>query len=218
MSTRTTPRDEGVADALRMRLDAGGELRVARRRLGWAQSTAARKAGMSVSAWSRLERGASKHPTLEQLCQAGRAVGLDPAFRYYQGEVPINDRGQLPVLDRFQAVLGSALRMQREVGMPIPGDQRAWDAQISDGAARASVDCEARLEDVQAVTRRVMLKQRDDPGCGPVILLVGRTRHNAAVLAAHREALRAMLPLDTAQLLRHLRAGRVPPAGGVLVL
>lgn len=207
-----------MADALRLAAAAGRELKVARLRLGWGQVDAAQRAGMSTSQWSRLERGVSKHPTLDQLCRASRVVGLDPSFRLYPGEVPVNDRGQLPVLDRFEGVLGAALRMAREVGLAIPGDQRAWDARITDGLQRASLDCEARLEDMQAVGPRVSLKQRDDPDCGPIILLVSRTRHNTAVLATHREALRAMLPLDSAQLLRYLRAGRVPPAGGILVL
>jgi hypothetical protein len=86
-----------------------------------------------------------------------------------------------------------------------------------DGAC-VSLDCEARLGDIQAVTRRVALKQRDDPACGPVILLVSRSRHNASVLEAHRESLRAMLPLDSAQILRPLRAGHLPTASGLLVL
>jgi transcriptional regulator with XRE-family HTH domain len=218
MGTRTSARDEGAARARRLCLDAGREIRLARRRLGWSQGWASRRAGMSVSQWSRLERGETAAPSLDQLCRAGRAVGLDAAFRYYAGSVPVNDRGQLPVLERFAAVLGPGLRMTREVGIRIGGDQRAWDARVTDGSGNASVDCEALLGDLQAVTRRMMLKQRDDPASGPVILLVGRTAHNRAVLAAHREALRESFPLDSAQLLRPLRGGHLPPAGGVLML
>jgi hypothetical protein len=174
---------------------------------------------MSGSQWSRLERGDTRMPTLDQLCRAGRAVGLDPAFRYYAAEVPVNDRGQLPVLDRYAGVLWPGLRMTREVGLPIPGDPRAWDARVGDDVGgQISIDCEARLGDLQAVTRRVTLKQRDDPGSGPVLLLVARTRHNLAVLDVHREALRSTFPLDSAQVLRYLRAGRLPPASGILVL
>jgi transcriptional regulator with XRE-family HTH domain len=221
MATRTSARDEGAADARRLCADAGNEIKLARRRLGWSQAVAGKRAGMSVSQWSRLERGDTSAPTLDQLCRAGRAVGLDPAFRYYAAEVPVNDRGQLPVLERFAGVLGGGLRMAREVGLAIQGDQRAWDARVTDGTSGrewVSVDCEARLGDIQAVTRRVTLKQRDDPASGPVILLVARTRHNRAVLEVHREALRAAFPLDGAQILRFLRSGRVPPAGGILVM
>ena len=157
-------------------------------------------------------------PSLDQLCRAGRAVGLDPAFRYYAGATPVNDRGQLPVLERFGKALGSGLRMSREVGLSVPGDRRAWDARVFGERGHVSVDCEALLGDLQAVTRRVTLKQRDDPDSGPVILLVARTAHNRAVLEAHREALRAVFPLDSAQLLGFLRGGRLSPAGGVLVM
>ncbi len=102
--------------------------------------------------------------------------------------------------------------------MPIPGDQRAWDARISDGAGSASVEGETKLLDVQAIARRIALKSRDDPGAGPVILLVARSDQNRRLLAEHREALRAQFPLDGAAILRALRGGRVPPASGVLML
>jgi hypothetical protein len=68
------------------------------------------------------------------------------------------------------------------------------------------------------VSRRVALKQRDDPACGVVILLVNRTARNRRVLAAHREALRQQFPLDGAAILRELRAGRIPKASGILLL
>jgi hypothetical protein len=51
-----------------------------------------------------------------------------------------------------------------------------------------------------------------------VILLVARTELNRRVLVEHREALREQFPLDGAAILRELRAGRVPKAGGILML
>ena len=102
--------------------------------------------------------------------------------------------------------------------LPIASDLRAWDARITDGLATASIEGEARLDDIQAVSRRVALKQRDDPGAGAVILLVNRTTHNRAVVAQHRDALRAQFPMDGAAILAELRRGRVPRAGGILLL
>ena len=109
---------------------------------------------------------------------------------------PIHDRASLAVLARFEKVLGRPLRLVREVGLPIQGDLRAWDGRIRDDRGTASIECEARLDDLQAVGRRVALKQRDDPRAGVVILVVNRTDRNRRVLAEHREALREQFPLD----------------------
>ncbi len=139
-------------------------------------------------------------------------------MRLYPDGPPVHDRASLAVLGRFERVLGAPLRFLREVGLPIPGDLRAWDGRIRDATGTASIECESKLEDVQAVARRVALKQRDDPGCGVVILLVNRTDRNRRVLAEHREALRQQFPLDGAAILRELRAGRIPKASGILLL
>ena len=47
---------------------------------------------------------------------------------------------------------------------------------------------------------------------------VSDTAHNRAVLAEHREALRASFPLDTRAVMRALEAGRTPEASGIVVL
>ena len=106
----------------------------------------------------------------------------------------------------------------REAVLPRPGDQRAWDGRILGGERPASVEGESRLHDIQAMARRVDLKRRDDPGSGIVILVVARSAHNRRVLAEHREALRLQFPLDGAAIARDLRQGRVPRAGGIIVL
>ena len=80
------------------------------------------------------------------------------------------------------------------------------------------MDAESRLGDIQALQRRLELKLRDDPRSPVLILVVARTRHNVEVLRLHREALRALLPLDGAAITRALRAGRLPPASGLLVI
>jgi hypothetical protein len=51
-----------------------------------------------------------------------------------------------------------------------------------------------------------------------VLLVAARTRHNRAVITEHRGALRELFPLDGAAVLRALAAGRVPDAGGILLL
>jgi transcriptional regulator with XRE-family HTH domain len=218
MATRERPGDRGAADAREAALALGEELRAERRRAGLSLRTAGRRAGMSGWQLGRLERSALEEPTLEQVARAARAVGLRASVKLYPDENAVRDAPQLALLDRFERVLAPSLRLRREVPLPLRGDFRAWDGRIADGEQTASIEGESRLGDVQAVSRRVALKQRDDPECGVVILLIARTAHNRRVLGQHREALRHQFPLDGAAILRDLRAGRVPAAGGILML
>jgi transcriptional regulator with XRE-family HTH domain len=217
MATRERAGDQGAEDATALARSIGRELRETRRRLGLSLDEAARRTGMSGSQLSRVERAELEAPTLEQLCRAARGVGLRPSLKLYPAGPPVRDRGSLATLGRFEKVL-VGLPLDREVPLPIRDDLRAWDGRIRSREGNASIECESKLEDVQAVSRRVALKQRDDPTAGVVILLVNRTASNRRVLAEHREALRQQFPLDGAAILRELRAGRVPKASGILLL
>jgi hypothetical protein len=73
------------------------------------------------------------------------------------------------------------------------------------------------LSDLQAIDRRIALKMEDD-GVDRVILVVADTRRNREILRQHRELLRSRFPLDSREILKELRAGRLPPHGGILVL
>jgi transcriptional regulator with XRE-family HTH domain len=218
MATRQRPGDTGAEDALELLAVVRRELRLARRTAGLSIETAARRAGMSETRLGDIERGDVTSPGLESMCRAARAVGLKVWLRVYPTGEDVVDAGQLPVLARLEGALGPPVRMAREVGLPIQGDLRAWDARLTDGRSNASVDAEARLDDIQAVARRVALKKRDDPSAGVVLLVLNRTVHNRRVLALHREALRAQFPLDGGAILRDLRAGRIPKAGGILLI
>jgi hypothetical protein len=96
------------------------------------------------------------------------------------------------------------------------GDLRAWDAVII-GSESVGVDAETRLRDIQSVQRRVESKLRDS-GVALAVLLVASTRHNRVVLRDHRSALASTFPLGTASVMRSLRAGDVPSAGGIVIL
>jgi len=218
MTTRERPGDQGALDAGRLVATAGREVRDARRALGMSQAAAARRAGMSDSQLGRIERGELERPTFEQVCRVGRAVGLEPSFTFYRSPLEVRDKAQLALLDRFERLLGPPLMMRREVPLPIAGDQRAWDGRIINGAKAASIEGESRLADAQATSRRIGLKQRDDPDAGVVILVVNRTAHNRRVLGAHREALRLQFPLDGAAIARELRRGRVPLLSGIIMV
>lgn len=218
MGTRQRAGDVGSAAARRQVEAAGRDIRDARLALGLSIDTSARRGGISPSQHGRIERGAIRRPTHDQICRAAAAVGLDAVLRLYPSAVHVRDRGQLVTLDRFVVLLAPPLSLPREVGLPGAGDQRAWDGRILGGERPASVECEVRLHDTQAVARRVGLKSRDDPEAGVVILVVARSAHNRRVLTEHREALRLQFPLDGATIARELRAGRVPKASGIIMV
>ncbi len=73
------------------------------------------------------------------------------------------------------------LRWRTEVPMPIQGDHRSADAVIDGQRIVAMVEAETRIDDVQALERRIGAKQRD-LGIERVILLLADTRHNRAVV------------------------------------
>jgi transcriptional regulator with XRE-family HTH domain len=218
MSIRQRAADLATADARRLAQEAARDIHDARIAAGSSLAAAARRAGMSPSQLGRIERAALDRPTLDQLARAARAVGLRVSLRLYPSGAQLRDDGQLAVLGRFAALLGRGLAMAREVGLPHSGDLRAWDGRITDGNHTASVECIVRLADLQAQARAIELKRRDDPGAGSVILVIGRSAHNRAALAAHREALRVQFPLDGAAIARHLRSGHVPSEGGIIML
>jgi hypothetical protein len=173
---------------------------------------------MSPAQLGRLERGELRRPDLEQLARGGRALGLDLSARFYPTGAPVRDAAQIALLARLERCLGAPLRLRREVPLPIDGDTRAWDGVIEGDGRPCFTEGETRLGDAQAIERRLRLKQRDDPRATVVVLLVTRSDHNRRILAEHRESLRDLLPLDGAAIMRALRAGRCPPAGGVLLL
>ena len=173
---------------------------------------------MSGSQWSRLERGDATRPDILQVCCAARVLGLRASVKLYPVASPLRDAGQPRVFERLLAVVGAPLAVHREVGLPIAGDLRAWDAMITDGRSPCFADLETHVTDAQALERRLRLKQRDDPRATVALLVLARTAHHRQVLAEHREAFRDLLPLDGPKVLAALRAGRRPPASGIVLL
>ncbi len=218
MPIRQRAKDLGREDARRHAVTTGRELRDARLSLGLSQRAVARAAGVSPSTLGRIERGETRNPPLATLCSLARALGLVISLKCYPMGSPVRDAGQLNLLGRAEATMARPLRTRREAVLPGDGELRAWDSLVIAEDALAFLDAETRIGDAQDLARRLERKLRDDPRSGILILVVARTRHNLRVLRDHREALRPLLPLDGAAILRALRAGRLPPAGGILVI
>lgn len=218
MPVRQGHRELGATDARRITRSLGAEVREARTALGLSQRSVARAAGVSPTQLGRLERGEARNPSLAMICHTARALGLSASLKLYPAGVPVRDAAHLALLLRLEALLAAPLRMLREAGLPIEGDQRAWDAMIVGAGSPGFAEGESRLGDLQAVSRRIALKVRDDGRGSVVILVVARTRHNQRVLREQRESLRAQFPLDGAAIARALRAGRIPSASGILLI
>jgi transcriptional regulator with XRE-family HTH domain len=217
MASRSSLLTETRLEMRRAEVELGREVRTARVSAAISQRAAGARVGMSHAQFGRIERGELDELSIDRAGRACAAVGLRLHIRAVPGSDPALDSGQLALLGRFERLLHPAIPMSREVPLPIPGDRRAWDGFLRVDGVAIGVEAEARIRDAQAVERRCALKQRDG-GVDIVILLVADTRANRRMLTLHRAALRSSFPLDTRQVLEALRAGRAPPAGGIVVL
>jgi transcriptional regulator with XRE-family HTH domain len=210
-TTRTDLRSDLVLKEI------GREIRLARRGAGVSQSAAGRAARLSHVELGRIERGAVPRIPLDTLVRACDAVGLRLSVRAYPDGDPVRDAGHLRLLHRLKTELPASVRWRMEVPLPRTGDRRAWDAVISSATWSVAVEAETRIEDAQALLRRITLKQRGG-GIGTVVLLVARTLTNRAALGGANLAISAAFPFGTRACLAALRAGVAPPGNGVVLL
>jgi len=217
MATRRDRSAEATRGARAIRLSIGADIRNGRLLAGVSQASAARAVGISRSQFGRIERAEIRGVTVEQLARACSAVGSRLTARAYPDGEPVRDAAHLALIGRMHAVVPTSSRWRNEVPMSINGDLRAWDAVMECPEGQVAVEAETRLHDLQALQRRIALKQRDSR-FEIVILLVNDTAANRRVLGAHREDLRPMFPLDGREVLAALRAGRRPTASGLVVL
>ena len=172
---------------------------------------------MSHAQFGRIERGDLEGVTVEQMARAAAAVGLRLVVRVYPAGDAVLDEPQLRLLQRLQTRLPPESRYRTEVGLPLAGDLRAWDAVVDLGGGHFAVEAESRIRDLQALARRLALKQRDG-SMAVVVLLVNDTAANRAVLNEHHSALAGQFPLDGRSILRAIAAGRTPTRNGILLL
>jgi transcriptional regulator with XRE-family HTH domain len=206
-----------ITQAQAIRTTAGLEVRKARIAAGLSQGEAGAAVRMSHAQFGRIERATLEELTVEQLVRAAAAVGTELSVKLYPAGEPVHDRAQLRLLERMLAIAPPACRWRREVPLPMPGDLRAWDAVGELERQRMAVEAETRLRDIQALDRRLALKQRDGR-IAVLVLVVADTRANRSVLAAHREALRPSFPLDRRHIRSAFDAGRLPDRNGLLVV
>jgi transcriptional regulator with XRE-family HTH domain len=170
---------------------------------------------VSHSKIGRIERGQGTVDLLfaARLCAA---LGAELSLDSHPVGSPVRDRGHLALLARFRMHVSSSLGWRTEVPLPIRGDQRTLDGYVVGDDFEGIVEAETRLDDLQALERRVHLKQRDS--CARrAFVIASDTRHNREVLASTPQ-FRTRFPLSTRDLLRALRRGQDPGGDGIILL
>ena len=198
--------------------DLGRDLRTARMSAGLSQDQVGRHAGLSGSQIGRIERGEALRLSVLTASVVAAVLGLELVVRTYPGGTAVRDTAQLGLLGRLRARIGDDWRWQYEVSLRY-GDQRAWDATIQRSGEPwfVAIEAETRIEDVQALIRRISQK-RDAGGSVRVVLLVADTRHNRAVLAAGAAVFQAEFPVQTREALAVLAKGGVPSGDAIVVI
>lgn len=185
----------------------GGPAGISQRELG-------RQVRVSHNKIQRLERGERGQLTLELAARVGAVLGLQFSASLHPDGDPIRDAAHVALLKRFQARLPHGLIWRTEVPVPIEGDRRSADGVLQGTTFSALVEAETRIDDVQALERKVRSKQRD-MDFGRVILVVADTRHNRSVVRAV-PALRAAFPISNRACWAAVRRGQ-DPGGDALV-
>lgn len=200
------------------------EFYAARTNAGVSQEVVADRAGLSRPQYGRIERGIAPEVSLATVARIAAVLGLDTSLRFFPSSDPIRDAAHAALLERLHAICHPSLGWRTEVPFPGPVDRRAWDAVISNVHTvgpqprnRIGVEAETRPNDVQALDRKLALKERDGD-VDRVILLLSDTRHNRAFLHGPGASLRTRFPLDGRRALLHLAAGTDPGSNAIVLL
>ncbi len=173
--------------------------------------------GISHTHVSRIERGLVRNVPYATLARLAAIVGLDLPLRAFPSGEPVRDAGQLALIHRFVRSLPSGIRFRGEVPLGLPADLRAWDGVLLGAGWSLPMEAETRIRDVQALCRRIALKQRD--GNAPtVLLLLADTRHNRRVVRVAAMEFGEAFPIRSRVALHELAEGRPPPRSAIVLI
>ena len=201
------------------------ELESARIEHGLSYADLGRAVGISGAQAARICRASSGFDSFLRITAMFAAVGRQLACRSYPAGPAIRDAAHDALLARFRARLDVSVRWRledpviaaRDRALPGPVDLRAWDATVSGDGWTFGVEAETRLSDLQALLRRLALKQRDGHVDG-LLLVVNDTAHNRQVVAEGFQYLRVEFPGSARRAMRALRRGLKPPENALLTL
>jgi hypothetical protein len=216
------PLDRGTAKGRSLVQQLCRELEDARLDRGLSYAALGQTLGITGQQVGRICSGRSRELTVVRIAQLYALVGLDLSARGFPNGQPIRDAGHVALLGRFQTRLGPGVRWRSEVpigGASVEGprDFRAWDAVVSGVGWAIGVEAETHVRDLQALERRLALKQRDS-GTSLVILVLADTRHHRELIAGAGIALRSAFPTSARAALWSLRRSEPPGSSAVVLL
>jgi transcriptional regulator with XRE-family HTH domain len=219
---RTRALDRGTARGRTLVQQLCRELEEARLDRGLSYATLGRALGLTGQQVGRICRGQSPEIAIVRIAQLYALVGLDLSARGFASGQPLRDAGHVALLNRFKARLGFGLSWRTEVPIAsasIDGrrDFRAWDAVVGGVGWEIGIEAETHVRDLQALERRLALKQRD--GDMPVLILVlGDTRHHRELMSGAGMALRSAFPTTARAALRCLGRAESPASNAVVLV
>jgi transcriptional regulator with XRE-family HTH domain len=195
-------------------MQAGQELRQARRNAGLTIRSVAAAAGIGRTTVQRGERGVL--PGHRNLARHAAAVGLRARIKLYPGGDVLRDAGQISLIRRFRERVGDVGHWAFEVPIPSPYDQRALDAVLTLPSGKVGFEFYTRLADAQAQLRSAHTKKRD-AGLDRMVIVVAATHANRRALGEAAPAMVELFPASTRRLLAALTGGDAPSTDGVIL-
>ncbi len=192
------------------------ELRDERQTANVSQRALAGELAWHQSELNRLERFDFPNVPLVRLSEMAAVLGLELSVRLHRAGDPIRDRASQALIAGFLTVVSGAYRVTREALLPA-GDQRSWDILLRLGAGLVGVEALTRVRDIQAVVRHVRLRERDG-GVDHVLLVLSDSVHNRAILSQLIEALGPRFMAPRRDIIAALKAGRLIPGSGVILM
>jgi transcriptional regulator with XRE-family HTH domain len=216
MPVRISAVDEARGQARTAIIELGRALANARRSAGASQAAVARALGWSASRVGRIERGARRSVTLEELACLAAVVGLRFSGRLFVGGPRLRDATQLGTIRSYRAFAAAhGWECRIEEPLPITGDLRAFDLVMRSGPIRVAHEFVSRFRDAQGQVRPLLVKQRD-AGVGSLVLVLRDTAENRRAVREAGEQLTDLFPRPARAVLSAIRARRDPGGNGIV--
>lgn len=207
----------------------GRIVRELRTRYGWRQTDLAKRAHVSPSCVSRIERGLLRGLSLDRLRRVLEAVGarLDVAARWDGGNLDrLMNARHSAMHELVAAHVGTVAgwEIAPEVSFSVYGERGVIDLLAWHAASRTALIVELKTEIVdindlmaKADQRRrlaptIMATRGRQPARVAVWVIVAESRTNRRRLSVHRAVLRAAFPVDGRSMAAWLRAPVGAPA------
>lgn len=195
------------------------DLRTERIGAGISQAALAKAAGIAPAQVSRLEGDIASDVTVVRLAEIASLLGMELSVGLHPIGDPIRDKGQQALGKRFDGLLADAWQVTNETLLPMAGDQRAWDKllRLKADDYRVGVDLETRIRDIQALTRRTRMRERDG-GVDVILVVLADTATNRQLAVELRASLGQGYETQPREILAALRAGRRLNGSGVILV